>query len=110
MRFWRNLNVETLFVCFVYFRRLLEKYGQYQEQLAQLKAQGTRGEVEEEEMEEILTPDEKSAAEGVRKTIRKFVSFNPLLCVCFCLCFRLEAGELQLDETIMTLSNYIRMA
>jgi DNA-directed RNA polymerase III subunit RPC3 len=69
---------------------LLEKYAQYQEQMAQLKG---RGEVEEEEMEEILTPDEKTTAEQVKKTIQK-----------------LEAGELQLDETIMSLSNYIRMA
>ncbi|CAI8030543.1 DNA-directed RNA polymerase III subunit RPC3 [Geodia barretti] len=71
-------------------KRLLEKYAQYQEQMAQLKG---RGEVEEEEIEEILTPDEKTTAEQVKKTIQK-----------------LEAGELQLDETIMSLSNYIRMA
>jgi hypothetical protein len=50
---------------------LLEKYAQYQEQMAQLKG---RGEVEEEEMEEILTPDEKTTAEQVKKTIQKFVA------------------------------------
>ena len=61
-------------------RRLLEKYAQYQEQLAQLQARGEvkgeggRGEEEEEEeMEEVLTPDEKSTAEGVKKTIQKWV-------------------------------------
>lgn len=39
--------------------------------MAQLKG---RGEVEEEEMEEILTPDEKTTAEQVKKTIQKFVA------------------------------------
>ena len=50
---------------------MLEKYAQYQEQMAQLKG---RGEVEEEEIEEILTPDEKTTAEQVKKTIQKFVA------------------------------------
>ena len=39
--------------------------------MAQLKG---RGEVEEEEIEEILTPDEKTTAEQVKKTIQKFVA------------------------------------
>ena len=100
-------------------RRLLEKYAQYQEQLAQLQARGEvkgeggRGE-EEEEMEEVLTPDEKSTAEGVKKTIQKWVfttkcrlNFSAYYCMYFC---RLEEGELQLDETVMALSNYVCMA
>lgn len=38
----------------------------------QLEAQKERGEaVNEEDMEEILTPDEKTTAESVRKTIQK---------------------------------------
>ena len=54
-------------------RRLLEKYAQYQEQVAQLQARerGEGEEVEEEEMEDILTPDEKTTAEQVKKTIEK---------------------------------------
>ena len=103
-------------------RRLLEKYAQYQEQLAQLQARGEvkgeggRGEEEEEEeeMEEVLTPDEKSTAEGVKKTIQKWVfttkcrlHFSAYFCMYFC---RLEEGELQLDETVMALSNYVCMA
>ena len=54
-------------------RRLLEKYAQYQEQVAQLQARGRgrEGEEEEEEMEDILTPDEKTTAEKVKKTIEK---------------------------------------
>ena len=53
-------------------RRLLDKYAQYQEQVLQLEAQKERGEVvNEEEMEDILTPDEKTTAESVRKTIQK---------------------------------------
>ena len=39
--------------------------------MAQLKG---RGEVEEEEIEEILTPDEKTTAEQVKKTIQQFVA------------------------------------
>ena len=78
--------------------------------MAQLKG---RGEVEEEEIEEILTPDEKATAEQVKKTIQKFVAsyLVPFYSDCLiCGLYRLEAGELQLDETIMSLSNYIRMA
>jgi hypothetical protein len=73
-------------------RRLLEKYAQYQEQVARLQAPGQRREVEEEDMEDVLTPDDKSTAERVKRTISK-----------------LEQGELQLDETVMALSNYIHM-
>ena len=94
-------------------RRLLEKYAQYQEQMAQLQTREERGEVGEEEMEEILTPDEKTTAERAKTTIQKFVTCHwSLLTWCtssVLFLYRLEAGELQLDETIMTLSNYIQI-
>lgn len=57
-------------------RRLLEKYAQYQEQVAQLRAREGEGEEHEEEMEDILTPDEKNTAENVKKTINKYVYLN----------------------------------
>ena len=50
---------------------------QYQEQVAQLQARERKGEAagrgEEEDMEDILTPDEKTTAERVQQTIRKCV-------------------------------------
>ena len=55
--------------------------------MAQLQAQeGERGGegTEEEEMEDVLTPDEKRTAEDVKRTIQKsvfFVTFSMLMCV-----------------------------
>ena len=54
------------------YRRLLEKYSQYQEQVAQLQAREREGEEQEEEMEDILTPDEKNTAQRVKNTIDKY--------------------------------------
>ena len=50
-------------------RRLLEKYTQYEQQVAELQAREGGG--EEEEIEEVLTPDEKDKAQKVKKTIEK---------------------------------------
>ena len=49
-------------------RRLLEKYTQYEQQVAELQAREGGG---EEEIEEVLTPDEKDKAQKVKKTIEK---------------------------------------
>lgn len=97
----------------MFCRRLLEKYSQYQEQVAQLQAREREGEEQEEEMEDILTPDEKNTAQRVKKTIDKYAvstggQMNAFWLLMHFLC-RLEQGELQLDETVMVLSNYIRM-
>lgn len=53
----------------------MEKYAQYQEQMVQLQSKEGKGELEEEDVEEILTPDEKTTAERVKKTIQKSVFF-----------------------------------
>ena len=60
---------------YYHHRRLLEKYAQYQEQMVQLQSKEGKGELEEEDVEEILTPDEKTTAERVKKTIQKSVFF-----------------------------------
>lgn len=49
------------------YRRLLEKYEQYKRQ------QEVQSQEAEEEMEEILTPDEMEKAERVKKSIEKCV-------------------------------------
>ena len=66
-----TLNSQQISSSLSLCRRLLEKYAQYQEQRAQLRAKEGRGETEEEDVEEILTPDEKSTAERVQKTNQK---------------------------------------
>ena len=50
-------------------RRLLERFEQQERQQAELK----RGVVmEEEEMEEVLTPDEKEKVEAIKRSIAKY--------------------------------------
>lgn len=48
-------------------RRLLERFERHERQQAEVK----KGGVVEEEMEEVLTPDEKERVEAIKRSIAK---------------------------------------
>ncbi|XP_064390213.1 DNA-directed RNA polymerase III subunit RPC3-like isoform X2 [Halichondria panicea] len=64
-------------------KRLLDKYEVYERQS---EAVGSSG----DELEELLTPDEKKRAESVRRSLNK-----------------LEHAELQVDESVFIITNYL---
>lgn len=105
----------------------------YERQLAEA---GGAGAGLQEEMEEVLTPDEREKVATIKRNITKWVNYNiiqPLaliipgqlsMTVAFCMpqctttmscflyvcnVFRLEQAEIQLDETIEVISNYITL-
>ena len=95
-------------------RRLLDKFQLYERQQQELQGGGDQT---GEDVEEVLTPDEKENVERVKRSIAKLVTITiftlhnnyallSTLLNCIFQC-RLEHGELQLDETVMTIIDYV---
>lgn len=86
----------------------MEKFNDYEAKKTQLLHREQPPSQEElDEVEEMVTSMEKKEAEKCRDVIAKLSEYLFYFMPHFYLMIRLEYAELQLDETVMFLSNYV---